>query len=59
MGLGLPLNDVFGEWMRRREINDRGCIFVRPDRYIAWRSYDMVDDCVATLLTVVKKVLAR
>lgn len=38
VGMGQEYNDVLGDWNRRREIDDRGCVLVRPDRYIAWRS---------------------
>ena len=44
VSLGLDVNDVYGDWIRRREIGDRGCVLVRPDRIVAWRSRDGVDD---------------
>ncbi len=38
VSLGLAVNDVDGDWIRCREIDDKGCILVRPDRIIAWSS---------------------
>ena len=38
VSLGLDVNDVYGDWSRRREVDDGGCVLVRPDRIVAWRS---------------------
>lgn len=34
---GPGLRDAYGEWARLREIDEDGCLLVRPDGYIAWR----------------------
>ena len=57
VSLGLAVNDVYGDWIRRREIGDAGCVLVRPDRIVAWRSADRVDDPKAVLRTVMSAVL--
>jgi 2,4-dichlorophenol 6-monooxygenase len=31
------MRDAYGEWARLREIDEDGCLLVRPDGYIAWR----------------------
>jgi 2,4-dichlorophenol 6-monooxygenase len=46
--LGIPLNcvrvgaegtrDAYGEWRRTSEMAEDGCLLVRPDGHIAWRS---------------------
>lgn len=36
--------DVYGDWARRREVEDGGCVLVRPDRFVGWRCFDVVDD---------------
>lgn len=59
IGLGLPHNDTLGEWTRRRETTDRGCLLVRPDRIVAWRSADTVPDPAATLRDVLDRVVGR
>ena len=54
--LGVPINaysigwkqdweDVYGDWARRREIDEDGCVLLRPDRTVCWRSMSMRDDC--------------
>ena len=59
VSLGLETNDVYGDWMRRREVGDRGCLLVRPDRIVAWRSFDPVDDPTDTLRRVMTRLLGR
>jgi 2,4-dichlorophenol 6-monooxygenase len=50
---------VLGAWTRAREVSDAGCVLVRPDRHVAWRSHDAVDDPQATLDNVVRNLLDR
>ena len=57
VALGQDDNDVLGTWTRRREVTDRGCVLVRPDRFVAWRSHERVDDPVAALRTAMHHVL--
>ncbi|MEA3180092.1 MAG: 2,4-dichlorophenol 6-monooxygenase [Gammaproteobacteria bacterium] len=38
IGLRQEYDDVFGDWARIGGIDDDGCILVRPDRFVAWRS---------------------
>jgi 2,4-dichlorophenol 6-monooxygenase len=38
IGPGCDVEDPFGDWARVREIDDDGCLLVRPDMYIAFRS---------------------
>lgn len=51
--------DVYFDWARRREIFEDGCVLVRPDRFIAWRSKEMVEAPKEKLLHVLKVVLGR
>jgi 2,4-dichlorophenol 6-monooxygenase len=32
------VTDPYGEWAARREVETTGCVLVRPDRHVAWRS---------------------
>ena len=59
ISLGLETNDVYGDWIRRREVGDRGCVLVRPDRIVAWRAFDQVEDPAAALRTAMSKLLGR
>jgi 2,4-dichlorophenol 6-monooxygenase len=57
VALGQELNDVFGGWTRQRGISDSGCVLVRPDRFVAWRAAEAVDDPISTLQSVMHRVL--
>ncbi len=54
-----PYVDHVGDWARAREISDTGCILVRPDQHVAWRSDAIVDDPAGELRRVLSQVLAR
>jgi hypothetical protein len=51
--------DVYSDWARRREVEEDGCVLVRPDRFVAWRAMEMVEGCEEKLLMVMKHVLGR
>jgi len=68
--LGLPIRthvigprraieDHTGDWARTREIRDAGCLLVRPDQHVCWRSHDLAADPVAELRRVHTRVLGR
>lgn len=59
IGFGLDYHDVYREWCARREVEDDGCVLVRPDRFVAWRSVTMVPDCEEKLSMVLDRVLSR
>ncbi len=51
--------DVYFDWAKRREIKEDGCVLVRPDRFVAWRSDSMVPACEEKLMVVMKSILSR
>ena len=56
------MRDAYGEWARLREIDEDGCLLVRPDGYIAWRQAGAPPDerAAAGLLTdALTRVLSR
>ncbi len=57
--LGQTNNDVLGDWIRLREVSASGCILVRPDRVVAWRSHGAVDDPAAELTSVMQQLTGR
>ncbi|MEU4447562.1 FAD-dependent monooxygenase [Actinosynnema sp. NPDC050801] len=67
--LGIPLNahvigpgrdyiDLYDDWARTREVTEAGCVLIRPDVHIAWRSADLADDPATELHRVLTRVLA-
>ncbi|GAB2184283.1 FAD-dependent oxidoreductase [Roseibium sp. LAB1] len=51
--------DHTGDWARAREVSDKGCILVRPDQHVAWRSSTLSNDPAGDLRRVFKHILAR
>jgi len=59
IGLGQTYNDVLGSWTRAREVSDQGCVLVRPDRFVAWRSAGSCADPAGTLHAVMRRILGH
>jgi hypothetical protein len=68
--LGVPINaysvgwmqdreDVYGDWAKRSEVDEDGCILARPDRTVCWRSTGLQPDCTSLLLRVLRSILSR
>ena len=49
--------DHLGDWARICEISDTGCLLVRPDHHVAWRSSQGVDNYAQELTRVFKQIL--
>jgi hypothetical protein len=58
VGYGLEYEAVYNDWYRLREVEEDGCVLVRPDNFVAWRSHAMAVDCVASLTRVFQQILA-
>lgn len=58
IGVG-GLHDPYDDWSRVREINDSGCVLVRPDRHVGWRSMSSRDDPHGEVLRVMRTILSR
>lgn len=59
IGLRQDFDDMHGEWINIREVSDQGCLLVRPDRFIAWRSHDLPPDPAAALRQAMLSILGR
>jgi 2,4-dichlorophenol 6-monooxygenase len=59
VALGQTDNDVLGEWTRRREVAERGCVLVRPDRIVGWRSHDLPPEPTQALRAALETILDR
>lgn len=51
--------DHSGDWARVSEIRDTGCLLVRPDQHVCWRSIAMSEAPKEDLLRVLRQILAR
>lgn len=49
--------DLYGDWARLREITDSGCLLVRPDNHIAYRSMTAAGDPRQALEDALRAVL--
>lgn len=52
-------SDLYDDWSRLREVREDGCVLVRPDMHVAWRSDGLVEDPAAALAGVLATVLNR
>lgn len=59
VGPGADVTDLYEDWSRLREVAEDGCVLVRPDNHVAWRSAGPVDDPAGELERVLRHVLAR
>lgn len=51
--------DQTGDWARASEIADSGCLLVRPDQHVCWRSARMTADPAADLARVLTHILGQ
>ncbi len=58
VGYQQTFSDVYGDWRRQSGIREEGCLLVRPDRHVAWRSAELPDDPLEALREVVVQVLS-
>jgi 2,4-dichlorophenol 6-monooxygenase len=56
---GDGIHDPYGDWQRVREVGDEGCVLVRPDRHVGWRSVSAQHDPTDELLRVMRAILSR
>ncbi|TVY36253.1 2,4-dichlorophenol 6-monooxygenase [Lachnellula subtilissima] len=59
IGWGQDYEDVYFDWAQRREVGEDGCVLVRPDRFVAWRSQENIAQPEDKLLHVLKAILDR
>ena len=59
VGIGpfLDYEDLYGRWGETAGVDEGGCVLVRPDLYIAWRSPSMRGDATEALYGVMAGVL--
>jgi 2,4-dichlorophenol 6-monooxygenase len=56
---GCDAMDIYADWYRASEIEEDGCILVRPDHHVAWRAASASETSTTDLRAVMAQVLAR
>lgn len=59
IGAGEPVQDLYFDWGRLREVAEDGAVLVRPDTHIGWRAHRMSDDPVTALRDAMLRILHR
>lgn len=59
IGFGEDYQDVYRDWQKLRGVDEDGCVLVRPDRFVAWRSVAASQNPEAKLKQVFSKILCR
>ena len=57
VGPGRDLLDVFGDWALLREIDEAGCVLVRPDQHVAFRAKEPSVDATQILGEAMNRIL--
>jgi len=58
IGWQADFEDMYGDWARRSEIEEDGCVLIRPDRFVAWRSKGIIDNAEEKLRRVMTSILS-
>jgi 2,4-dichlorophenol 6-monooxygenase len=55
---GCDAVNIYADWYRASEIEEDGCILVRPDHHVAWRMKSASAKAGSELTTVLARLLA-
>ena len=59
IGPGRDAHDIYDDWARAREVEETGCVLVRPDAHVGWRSKALPADPAASLGEAMAQILGR
>jgi 2,4-dichlorophenol 6-monooxygenase len=59
VGPGREVLDLYDDWAALSEVSERGCVLVRPDLHVAWRSHELSSDPTAALGRALGSILGR
>jgi 2,4-dichlorophenol 6-monooxygenase len=57
VGPGRDVLDLYDDWAALSEVSESGCVLIRPDIHVAWRSHDLAGDPAAALARVLDAIL--
>ncbi|WP_426425092.1 FAD-dependent oxidoreductase [Bradyrhizobium genosp. A] len=56
---GCDAQDIYADWYRQSEVDEDGCVVVRPDMYVAWRARQAEAGASDVLVGVFGQLLGR
>jgi 2,4-dichlorophenol 6-monooxygenase len=56
---GCDVQDIYGDWFRASEIEEDGCILVRPDLFVGWRAREATADASQRLVEAFGQLLGH
>lgn len=56
---GCDAQDIYADWYRQSEVDEDGCVVVRPDMYVAWRAKQAMAGASDVLVGVFGQLLGR
>lgn len=56
---GCDAQDIYADWYRQSEVEEDGCVVVRPDMYVAWRAKQAEAGASNVLVGVFGQLLSR
>jgi 2,4-dichlorophenol 6-monooxygenase len=59
IGPGCEYTDLYGAWADEKEIEDNGCLLVRPDFHVAWRQTSIQPNPEKLLLSAMSTILSK
>lgn len=59
IGPGREVLDLYDDWARVSEVEEGGCVLVRPDAHVAWRRQTVADDSTAELEQAMNRILGH
>jgi 2,4-dichlorophenol 6-monooxygenase len=59
IGPGCEYTDLYGAWADEKEIEDSGCLVVRPDFHVAWRQTSIQPNAEKLLLNAMNTILRK
>ena len=59
IGPGCEYTDLYGAWADEKEIEDSGCLVVRPDFHVAWRQTSIQPNAEKLLLNAMNTILSK
>lgn len=62
IGYRQDYEDFYFDWANIRQVDETGCVLVRPDRFVGWRCHEVLSDdaqCTTKLQRVMLSILGR